>query len=334
MRNLFFITSPLQLINAIEAREHFKTRNNLLVVIFTEYDSKNRHQINNLVNEQEWDEVIRFDLRGKDSKTTFFKQIRLVKLLQKQHYDYVFCGNLSSIGKMIIASIQKNTVYLLDDGAVTINHYLNSSGKHKSNKKLSLTKKIRQWRFNLFGLKTLPTDTLNLFTSYRFTPHGNEKIIPNDLKYFKQTFLSHTIPDETVYFLGQPLADIKLVSNETYLEYIRKIIDFYQCKIIYIPHRAEIVHENLLQLKNENFIVHEIHQPIELEFIASNQYPLRICSFFSSALFTLNILYPKSEIISFVIESDDMVQPRPEIQNVYHYAAANTTIKTIDLRNL
>lgn len=334
MQNLFFITSPLQLINATEAREYFKTENNLLVVIFTEHDSKNRNQISNLINEQEWDKVIRFDLRGRNSKTTFFKQIRLVKMLQKQHYHYVFCGNLSSIGKMILASIQKDKVYLLDDGAVTINHYLNTLEQHKKNIKYPLKKKIRHWRFNLFGLKTIPTDTLNLFTSYQFTPRGEEEIAHNDLKYFKQTFLSRTVTDETVYFLGQPLVDIKLLSDTTYINYIQKIIRFYQRKIIYIPHRAESISEELKSLQNENFIIHEINQPIELEFISSNRYPKYLCSFYSSALFTLNILYPESEIIAFIIESDKMVFPRPEIKNIYDYTKTKTVIKAIDLKYL
>lgn len=263
-----------------------------------------------------------------------YERSLLVKLLQKYSYDFVFCGNLSSIGKMIIASISKNKVFLLDDGAVTINHYLSELNKDNRNTKYPLKKKIRHWRFNLFGLKTIPTDTINLFTSYQFVPRAKEQIVHNNLTYFKQTVLSHTIADETVYLLGQPLADIQLINRETYLNYVQKIQNFYQRKLVYIPHRAESVSDDLIRLQDDNFTIQEIHQPIELEFINSHKYPKYICSFYSSALFTLNILYPESEIIAFVIEPDKMVFPRPEIKNVYDYAATKTTIKTINLKEL
>lgn len=333
MNNLFFITSPLQLINATEAKEYFRTKNNILVVIFTEYSSKNRNQISNLINEAAWDKVIRFDLRNAHSKTTFFQQIKLVKMLSKHPYEHVFCGNLSSIGKMIIANVSKKKVFLLDDGAVTINHYLSEIGQDQS-KPYSFKKQIRNLRFNIFGLNTTLKDSINLFTSYHFKPRKNEQIVFNDLSYFKNTFLSHTIPDETVYLLGQPLADIQLISHVTYIDYIQKILRYYEHKIIYIPHRAEIVSEDLKALQNDHFTIQDINQPIELEFISLKKYPKQICSFYSSALFTLNILYPESKITAFEIEMDKMVNPRPEIKNVYDYTKSATSIHVISLKNL
>ena len=153
--NLFLITSPLQLINAIEAKSHFKLTSNILVVIFTEHQSKNKNQISRLINEDEWDHVIRFDQRLKNTKTTFLRQIKLVKLLQKKSYNMLFCGDFSSINKMIIANVKKKKVYLMDDGAVTINRHLNELGGKNSTQKIPLKRKIRQWRFNLFGLKTI-----------------------------------------------------------------------------------------------------------------------------------------------------------------------------------
>jgi hypothetical protein len=180
----------------------------------------------------------------------------------------------------------------------------------------------------------MPEDTINLFTSYALSPHGDEEIIHNDLKYFKKIFLTDSTLDEHIYLLGQPLSEINLISRATYLEYVKKIQIFYNKKIVYIPHRAESLLDDLLQRQDENFIIQEINQPIELEFITSKRYPMHICSFYSSALFTLNILYPKSEIIAFEIEMDKMVMPRMEINTVYEYISTNTSIKKIALRDL
>lgn len=335
MNNLFLITSPLQLINAIEAKEHFKLTSNILVVIFTEHASKNKNQISRLIKEEEWDQVIRFDQRLKNSKTTFLRQIKLVKLLQKESYNMLFCGDFSSINKLIIANVEKQKVYLMDDGATTINRHIHELGVKHSDQKIPLTKKIRHWRFNLFGLKTIPTDTINLFTSYDLTPHGNEEIVRNELKYFKETFLAHATVDNTVYFLGQPLSDIEMITRETYLGYLKAIRDYYGTKIVYIPHRAEHTMQDIEAMQDESFEVMYTDLPIELEFITANRYPMQIASFYSSALFTLNIIYPECTITAFEIEAEKILSKRTgALESVYAYMEAHTSIKKVPLGSL
>ena len=333
--NLFLITSPLQLINAIEAKSHFKLTSNILVVIFTEHQSKNKNQISRLINEDEWDHVIRFDQRLKNTKTTFLRQIKLVKLLQKKSYNMLFCGDFSSINKMIIANVKKKKVYLMDDGAVTINRHLNELGGKNSTQKIPLKRKIRQWRFNLFGLKTIPTDTINIFTSYELTPHGNEEIIRNELKYFRETFLANATIDNTVYFLGQPLSDIQIIGRETYLRYIKAIRNYYGTKIVYIPHRAEHTMQDIEEMEDELFEVMYTDLPIELEFITTNRYPMQIGSFFSSALFTLNIIYPECKITAFEIETEQIKENHiNDIGAVYDYIDVHTSINKVSMAML
>jgi hypothetical protein len=329
--NLFIITSPLQLINAIEAREYFQTKNNKLVAIFTEFESKNKDQIIKLINENEWDDVLYFDMRPTGTKTTFFRQIKLAKQLQKEIYNNVFCGDLSSSIKLIVSNVQKNKVYLLDDGATTINRHLNElSGNTK--KKNPPKKILRQLRFNIFGLKTALNDTINMFTSYKLEPHADEKIIHNNLTYFKNIFLADTTLDKQVYFLGQPLSELNIVNRETYLSYINTIRHHYSNQnIIYIPHRFEKNIEEIEKLQNANFTVKHIDLPVELEFINCKTYPMQLCSFFSSALFTLNILYPEASITAFEVEQKDALIDTINIDNVYNYIEKNTTIKKVSL---
>lgn len=327
--DLFIITSPLQLINAIEARKYFKTTNNQLVAVFTEFKSKNKNQILSLINENEWNNVLHYDLRSKDSKTTFFKQIKLIKLLEQQAYNNVFCGDLNSLIKMILANISKKKVYLLDDGAVTINRYLRDLGsKNKPVKKDS----FRRLRFNIFGIKTTQKDIINMFTSYKLAPHADEEIIHNNLEFFKKEFLTDTTVDENVYILGQSLSETNIVNRETYLNYIKFIQDYYSdSSILYIPHRAETNLEDIEKLQDDTFTVYHTKLPIELEFINAKKYPMKICSFFSSALFTLNILYPESSIIAFKINIQDAKKPLDTINDIYNYIESSTTIKTVNL---
>lgn len=330
MNNLFVITSPLQVINAIEAREHFKTNNNILVAVFSEFKSKNKEQIINLINEKDWNKVLYFDMQSSTQKqSTFLKQIQLVQLLRQTQYDFVFCGDFSSSMKLILANVKKNQVFLLDDGATTINRYLYDLNQDINNKKTP-TKLIRELRFNICGLKTKVVDVINLFTSYKFIPKSNEQIIFNDLKFFQSGLLKNSLADESVYLLGQPLREINIVSNDVYLDSIAKIIKHYQDKnIIYIPHRAETLLDGLKLLEGDTFKIKNIELPIELYFLQHNIYPKYICSFWSSALFTLNILYPKTIVEVFKIDDMNIYFAQKQIQNVYNYLENNTNIKRI-----
>ncbi|MFT7003536.1 MAG: hypothetical protein ACJAWW_000886 [Sulfurimonas sp.] len=329
--NLFIITSPLQLINAVEARENFRTKNNKLVAIFTEFESKNKTQIKKLIDEKEWNDVLYFNFKSKNSKTTFFRQIKLVKILKSTNYNNVFCGDLSSSIKLILANIKKTKVYLLDDGAATINRHNHDLNAHNQNKK-QLKKIFREIRFHIFGLKTTLNDTINMFTSYNLKPHNKEEIIHNSLNYFKETFLSNTIQDNHLYLLGQPLSELGFITRETYLKYINQIRNHYQdTDIIYIPHRFEKDLADIKILKDNNFTVQPTGLPIELQFMNNNIYPLHICSFWSSALFTLNILYPDSSIIAFKIASCDAKKSLQKVSNVYDYIESSTNINIINL---
>lgn len=330
MINLFIITSPLQLINAIEAKDYFKTNNNKLVAIFTEFKSKNKDQILRLIDENEWEDVLYFDMRPEGTSTTFFRQIKLVKLLRSNVYDHIFCGDLSSSINLILSNIDKRKVYLVDDGATTINRHLNELNQDKQHK-TSLKNKLRKLRFNIFGIKTNLKDTVNMFTSYNLLPNGNEEIIKNNLSYFKENYLNNSALDNSVYFLGNPLVKYNMISREKYFEYVSNIKKSSKNKILYIPHRSESDFEDIKKLEDENFEIYYPELPIELELIFNNIYPSKVYSFFSSALFTLNIIFEKTDVVALKINKKDFTKDFPSINNVYQYIEEKTSINIIKL---
>ena len=119
--NLFILRSPLQIINAIEAIEQFKLKNNILVLIFNSLDTNTR-QINELVSLHKWEQIIRLEDR---SKSKLFRYVKLVKELKKYSFNYLYFGNLGTIQKILIANLKQDNVYLLDDGTSTIMYYNN-----------------------------------------------------------------------------------------------------------------------------------------------------------------------------------------------------------------
>jgi len=125
LNNLFIVGTPLQLLNAIEAAEHFKLENNILVIVHRSLEA-NRTQIDAIRSLYEWKEVIDIE----DSKnSSILKYINLVKYLKKDSYKYIFIPKLEVVPKLVIANVEKEKVFLLDDGVLTISIYKNKKIK-------------------------------------------------------------------------------------------------------------------------------------------------------------------------------------------------------------
>lgn len=75
--NLFFVSSPFQLINAMEAISYYKCKNNILILREQENILAESH-IDNIIEYNDWDTIIRLP---KKSKPSIYP--RLVSLLKK-----------------------------------------------------------------------------------------------------------------------------------------------------------------------------------------------------------------------------------------------------------
>lgn len=330
MKNLFIVSSPLQVLNALEAKQYFKTTDNILLILFTEFKSLNREQIINSINQKEWNQIIQYDLKkNKNSKSSFFEQVKLIIKLKKNKYNYIFSGGFTSINKLLLANLNKQEVFLIDDGAASINQHKIELNPNITEKR-KLKKRIRQYRFNIFGLKTEVKDTINLFTCFKLQSHTNEKIIHNNFSYLKQLYFTDMNINNTIYFIGQPVVDIALITEETFIAYIKKVIAYFDKPIIYIPHRAETIPEALKKLQSKNFIFQNSQGPIELIFLKQKVYPSTIVSFFSTALYTLDVIYDKSSLYSIVLPQESLKFNHKLIHDYYDFLYT-TNIKKITL---
>ncbi len=302
MHNLFIVRSPLQIMNAYEASRHFNTTQNILVIIHNA-GSKNIEQIKNMVDifnlDNIWSKIIEIE---DNKKSKFFKYVKLIKSLQQNKYETIFIGDFGTIFKSLLANLEYKQSYLMDDGTATIiTHKTISTYFHK--RKL----RLKELRFLLFGLKAKIKKDINFFTIFNLKQLNNEIIVKHTFNNVKKRFLSHKHHDDTIYLLGQNLTQGNIVTKEKYIYYIRQIINRYKNKkIIYMPHRTEILHKELKDLVNDNFIIKDTTMPIEIFFLKNQVYPKHIISFFSTALFTLNVMFDKSKIESFVINLDEI----------------------------
>ncbi len=304
MYNLFIVRSPLQIMNAYEAHQHFDTTKNILVIIHNS-GSKNIEQIKKMVDifnlNNIWDKIIEIE---DNKKSKFFKYVKLIKRLQQNRYETIFIGDFGTIYRSLLANLEYKQSYLIDDGTSTIiaqkeiNDYF-----HKRKLKL----KLKELRFLFLGLRVKIRKSIDFFTIFDLKPINDETIIQHNFTNVKKKFLSHKHKDKNIYLLGQNLTQANIVSKEKYIFYIKQIIAKYKDqKIIYIPHRTEILHKELQDLANNNFILKNSTMPIEIFFLKNQIYPRHIISFHSTALYTLNIIFNESKIESFLINLNDI----------------------------
>ena len=191
-----------------------------------------------------------------------------------------------------MANIDKEKVFLLDDGTATIVDYERSIKINKINRY-----SLKELRFLTFGLKIKVKDKINLFTYYNLEKLPGFEVIKNNLEYMKKDFVLNNIDyDDTIFFFGQPS---EIFSDKKELElYLYKIVNkFSDKKIFYIPHRSQTKDEiNNIMLVNKNIKILEINMPVERYFLDNGIYPKYAISYISTALTTTKILFPECNV--------------------------------------
>lgn len=323
-KNLFLVASPLQFLNALEAKNHFKTTNNTLVL---QYNSSGINQEKNLLNTDEWDEVIIYD-KGKMYKHfKFFHHVKLIKYLKKFQYDYIFSGEEGIFARIIFANLTSNNIYLVDDGTATISTY--DKIKPSYYKNLPFSAKKRFYRYLLAGLKYYNKNNINFFTTFTLQATKETKVIQHKFPYLKSK-MKNLEKTDTIYFLGQDLVN-NYMEPSAYLGYVKKFIDQHQDKkIIYVPHRSETVTDLYKELLSDKFQIQPSQGPIELILITQNIYPTMIVSFFSSALFNLEKIFEDSAIIAIRIDTTTFPLDKKQIVDDCYSAFKQTNVQTIN----
>lgn len=314
-KNLYIASTPLQLLNVLEAMHYFNTQNNILVIILNGVQ-KNTDQIEQLLANVKVDELIKI-YPAKISK--FTQYVKLINQLKENEYDYLFSGDFGTTQRVIIATLKKEKVYLLDDGAATINLYNKFFKNNKFNQY-----NLKTLRYLLFGFKIQIKEQVNLFTIFDFEPLKRIDIVKNDLSNLRSNFnvSKNNINNKMVYFLGQPVTCL-FEKTDVYKSNIVKLSQLYSNKkIIYIPHRAEKedTYNAILELQLKNIEICVLDKGVELYFLEQNIYPQEVISHVSTALFTLKNIYP--DCISRYIpipHSDNPKYESKEVQEVYDY---------------
>jgi len=303
--NIFIVAGPLHLMNAIEAIEYFKSKNNILIVLYTD-NKQQLSQIKKLLNFVNWHtvEYIRIPQNIID-KLFFVNNIdSSLQTIQKDKIDKLFVGEYRSDHvNHIVNMLSNKDIYLLDDGLAQLNY-------HNEMNSQPYRVKVRRVIYQALFYKL---ERIN-YTFFTIFDIKNEKIIKNNYNFFKKYIRDKQVED-SVYFIGQPLVELGIMSEENYKKSLSKIIDFYKGrKFIYILHRREKV-ENIKELSLKlNFEYKLFDNLIELEMIMSKIVPSDFATFYSTAIVTLPRFI--SEIEYRVFRTKDNIIHKNFIDNI------------------
>lgn len=304
---LLCVESPLQLINAYEAIQHFNIVDYKLLIRYSKSDSNDR-QIRKLI------EILQIDPDTVEEVSIAASNKSLLDLFTLFVYRYRYLFNAGKFGKIYIGNYRsgffslirkqfdKSQIILLDDGAKTID------------------------------IQAEFTDDLHydLFTMYEIVPRHGQTIHANHFKAIKTFFEKRLVHEEnTILFLGSKLSEIGIISEEYYLELMQMISGHYKGqKIIYIPHREEDPDKLAAIGRLDNIEIKTIDYPVELFGLFEHRMPNTVSSFYSSALLTMQNIY-QVESEAFHFDYRGSVYEK-SIDNIYAFYAQS--MKVTDLK--
>ncbi|AZL83691.1 hypothetical protein EIJ81_02760 [Aliivibrio salmonicida] len=300
--NVFLVTSPFQYICANEARCHYATNDNILLLVKQDMEPA-ISQMTKIVNENDWTHVINIER----SQRTFSmpKAIKAVnKIRTNSSIKHFFHGEYNGWRtKFLLRNLKPDTEIYFDDGSLTLGEYERFI---KTEHTFYRPRFVNDLIIKMQGLKPigrLPiSKKLEIFTIFDIKD-PTVPVVKNDFSNMRETYnlnddhqREHS--NEYALFLGQGSIDCHGTIKSFYLDAIKRFAKTTGKKILYAPHRTETSDIRKEILKIENLTYHDSTLPIELE-IAEKQLNINnIGGIASTALYTLKIIYPHIKIYS------------------------------------
>lgn len=325
--NVFFVATPLQLINALEARAALTAHRAALVVATVH---TRRPQVEALTDKRDWDEVFTIpalhDVSEASPRLRFYSGLirarRQLDSLARRlgAVDCLYLGNYGSpLGRHFASVLEHRHLVLLDDGISTVTHA--RARMNASSARSHVPTLRRRLRDLALGFRRHEPEAVSFFTSYELMAGPRDTIIQNTYARLRSGMTSQGIVPETL-FLGQPLVEDGIVGEETYGRYVAAA--FQTCgqnRRVYAPHPRESAERLTRLCRDVGCEVRSYDLPIEVEFARWGRLPSILASFWTSALDNCRIMFGTTEmaIKAFVIADGDLLSRQDDCRQMYRY---------------
>lgn len=313
MKNIFLVSSPLQLLCAIEAVYHFRLSDNHLIIVNrgTNENYSQLKAVYQLFNEV-FDDIIA--LEGEDRTLTgWIKKFNHIdSVFKNTKLNNAFIGDYhDGLSRHVVNSFKLNDVLLLDDGWAT----LLIDKKLNNNIKLTSYRDVIKYIASNFKYSYGVKKNIKYFTFF------DEKILPNSFHHnfenlTKKIELKYL--DSTLYFLGSPVVEDGVFAKQRYIDIVKKYLKRSDEKnIYYLPHRREKKEKIELLIEDSETELLKTDIPIELYLLKNNIEPSKIASLYSTALYTLSKILKRSTIDYIKIDFDVLLSRKDQVKDIY-----------------
>ena len=289
--SLFICRSPLQLLNCIEACEHFGLRDSHTVLVCAWRAERDRQLMQRLLDlYPHWSELYFFPLYpSKGQLPVMFKVFR-----GRRHFAHLFVGDTTHLINLFLNKIGRfDAIHMVDDGTATTHRARQISEKtlHLQRKNFSYHNPAVALLFARLGISSTFLYRAKLFTIYDI-PHESlqSRIVRNQLKHCKSQLKEKPKTDE-IWFIGSNIRREVLINPDDYdffLDQVNQQINL--SHVVYIPHRKEPDEYLEIISRRYDMKIRRLEDILEIELINAKTLPSAFISFGSSAIDTINML--------------------------------------------
>lgn len=323
-RNIYFIESPTQLMNAIDSKGEFLFDSILIINEGDPVRDNNKNQIRALIDESDWSEILKLKHINNKVLYHFYMLFFSVFLFfkYKKYTINLFIGDYRNFYFRIFAKIMHpKREILLDDGAITIvlqqKYFYKGYGIYEISK-TKMNKIILMFYFYIYNVKDSDISPPDLYSIFRL----NDFFYKSQINY-RKSYIESTLKlkNDDIYFIGGKYSEsgVLLLKNE--VQMLELIYSHYSNKgeLFYIPHRDDSK-EKINIILEIGFIIKNFGKPIELYFKNCEVIPKLILGFYSTALCSLYDNYNFDDVVCFDISNDIQNEEiRNDVLFVYSY---------------
>jgi hypothetical protein len=353
--NLFLLTAPYQILNALEAIHRFQFSDNHLRILDTGHFTA--AQFNSVVDPKVWKSFQVDDFRYKLTHLNFgprwpenlwertleyyllFNQIR-----HRRRADHI-ARHTRPLDNLILGNYQKNYdmhmrhlacrmnykgLYLLDVGTDTlrISHdrardNAPSPARQESPPPGPIRALKQKFKSAMLDWDTRGAPSLTFFTTYDLKPSGQDRVVRNEYAYLRSV-VANAVASDKVLFVGQPLVDQGYITRETFSNCMGRIKAFFAGqRLIYIAHPRES-EAQLNVVRDLSIGIQRFAAPFEYAIAFSGERPNCVASFFSSAVENSSVIFGDTVMVrAFRLPDSSLLKDHAEVARVYRQFAGN-----------
>jgi hypothetical protein len=353
--DLFVVETPLQLLNAVEAKQFFRSQRSMLLIIVREaFPRAHFERILDSLLSADWSEVrfVRMKARfrkisgsprpGSLGSKLSDKYGEIHQLLNRKRLESVlrsipagariFLGNYLDTSKShfrhIANFLNASRVVLLDDGtdAIVVNEQRIARGKADNSQASSKVGLHVPWYARLKArVRHRHVDwddrhgqSVTFFSAYALATAERDQLIQNEYRFLRSRRPAQRVGEE-VYVLGQCLAEDGYVVLSQYVADIADLCRvFAGSPIVYVPHPRETSETIARVVRATGVEVRRYPVPIECALLSAPELPKIVASLFCSALVNCSVIFGDClRSVAYRMDLDTLLSNRKEVSQVY-----------------